>query len=314
MTVTEGIKAGTEIFGATAAALGSFDALHQGHMTIIGSAVDYAKKNGCLSLVQLFSYPESMDVKVINTIEKRIEILEKAGVDIVVIESFDDSFKNMSAEEFVAERVRRDYRAEAVFAGFNYRFGKGASGDTAYLASECGKYGIKTFITECVELDGCISSSRIREALRRGDTDFAAEMMGRPYTMRATVVHGRQLGRTMGFPTANTDLPSGTVVPAAGVYATRTVIDGRSYPAITNVGAKPTVGETKANAETHIIGFEGDLYGKRIELEFYKRLREICRFEDTDKLRGQLEKDVAAALEVFGERNKNAECRMQNDE
>lgn len=301
MTVIEGIKAEVEIFRGTAAALGSFDALHRGHMRIIGDTVRYAKENKLLSLVQLFSYPDSMGFKCINTIEKRVEILEKARVDIVVIESFDDSFKNMSAEEFVARRLHCGYRAEAVFAGFNYSFGRGAVGDTELLARECGRYGIKTFITDCVELNGCISSSRIREALRRGNTAFAAEMMGRPYAMSGTVVHGSQIGRTLGFPTANMDLLSGTVIPSAGVYATRTAIDGKSYAAITNVGAKPTVGERKQNAETYIIGFDGDLYGRRIEIEFYERLRGIRCFENTGELREQLEHDVNAALEVFGE-------------
>lgn len=291
MIIKEGrTLSGTE-FGRTAAALGSFDALHIGHTRIISAAVEYAKKNNLLSLVQLFSYPEGA-AEQINPIEKRTEILETLGVDIVVIERFDSEFKNMTAAEFVRRRLKDEYRAAAVFAGFNYRFGKNAAGNTEYLSRECGRYGIFAFVTECVELDGCVSSTRIREALRRGDAETAAEMMGRPFTLLLPVVHGRHFGRTIGFPTANMDLPKGTVVPAAGVYISGAVTGDMRYPAITNVGAKPTVGDCSRNIETHIIDFDGDLYGKTLEIEFYKRIRGIRDFGGADKLAEQLAEDM----------------------
>ncbi len=293
MIVTYGAELKDGEFGATAAALGSFDALHIGHTRIIGAAVSHAKKNGIRSLAQLFSYPEEMRVECVNTIEKRIELLDKMGVDIVVVERFDENFKNMTAAEFIKSRIIDEYGAKAVFAGFNYRFGKDAAGDTELLKRECTAHGVGVYIADCVMISGgCVSSSRIRAAIKNGDVAAAAEMMNRPYSLCGAVLHGKQIGRTIGFPTVNMDLPKNLALPAAGVYETGVRIGGTKYSAITNVGAKPTVHDSSANIETHIIGFEGNLYGKKIEVEFYEKLREIQSFGSIDGLRAQLESDI----------------------
>ena len=274
----------------TAAALGSFDALHKGHMSVIAATVDFAKKNGVLSLVQIFEKP-LYDEK-INSTEKKLSILESVGVDIVVIERFDEDFCKIDYKSFVADFLNERYHAVKVFAGENYRFGHLAEGDPVKLAEECKKYGIETHILPYVKNDdGIISSTIIRKLIREGNVKEAAELMSRPYEIEGTVVSGRGVGHTIGFPTANISLPNATVVPCDGVYLTRTILSGKEFYGITNVGAKPTLGDLSKNIETYILGAEEDLYGKNIKVEFLKRIRDTKKFDSIDELKRQLEED-----------------------
>ena len=285
----------------TSVALGSFDALHQGHTRLIKMAADIARGRGYTSLVQLFRIPpggynSQGALECVNTLEKRLSILESMGVDMVVIEDFDESFRKTGYKDFVAEYIDGKYNAAVVCAGYNYRFGFKAEGDTSSLVEECQKLGVDVHIQECVRLDRAISSSLIRETVRCGDMEKAARYMGRRFSLCGEVVKGRQLGRVMGFPTANINLPDGIVVPSEGVYKTYVVIDGIQYTGITNVGGKPTVNIRELNCETHIIGFDGDLYGRQIEIEFCSRIRNIQNFESIDELKMQLEKDLKKVM------------------
>ena len=195
---------------------------------------------------------------------------------------------------FIAEK----YNASVVCAGYNYRFGHKAQGDTGLLAEECKQFGIDVHIQDCVRLDMAVSSSVIRDMIRGGDVAMAAEYLGRPFSICGTVIEGRQLGRKMGFPTANMDLPQGIVIPKPGVYKTRTNINGEIYTCITNVGDKPTVRVSEQNCETHIIGFSGDLYGQNIEICFEKRLRDIVEFNNIEALKEQLNRDLKKVAEI----------------
>lgn len=273
----------------TAVALGSFDALHKGHVQVIGEANNFAKDNGLLSLVQLVEMPRLAER--VKTLEQRLDILESMGVDIVVIENFTEDFKAVGYKEFVARYLNGVYNAKAVFAGDNYRFGHLAEGDTHKLSKECKKYGIDVFIQPCVELEGVISSSRIRDLVKGGKMEKAFELMSRPYSIRGEVVHGRGIGRSMGFPTANIDIPKNMVIPKDGVYLSRVLFESQEFCGITNVGSKPTVDVSNKNIETYIAGYDGDLYGETIEIEFLKYLRGIRKFDSLEELKTQLEKD-----------------------
>lgn len=273
----------------TAVALGSFDALHKGHVRVIGEANNFAKDNGLLSLVQLVEMPRLTER--VKTLEQRLDILESMGVDIVVIENFTEDFKAVGYKEFVARYLNGVYNAKAVFAGDNYRFGHLAEGDTHKLSKECKKYGIDVFIQPCVELEGVISSSRIRDLVKSGKVEKAFELMARPYSIRGEVVHGREIGRSLGFPTANIDIPKDMVIPKDGVYLSRVLFESREFCGITNVGSKPTVDVSNKNIETYIAGYDGDLYGETIEIEFLKYLRGIKKFDSLEELKTQLEKD-----------------------
>ena len=275
----------------TAVALGSFDAIHKGHIKVISAAVCFAKENGLLSLVQIFENPGMKEA--LNSTSDRIEILKSLNVDIVVIEKFDEEFKSTSYSDFVRDYINARYNAAAVFAGQNYRFGYMAKGDSALLFEECLKYNIKANIINCLEIDGIVSSTKIRKFVKAGDMERVTQYMTRPYKVRGTVVHGREIGRKLGFPTANINLPEEKVVPKEGVYLTRVILgNGEIFFGITNVGKKPTVNITSANIETHISDFKGDIYGQEIEIEFLKRIRDIKKFDSIDLLKDQLKEDL----------------------
>lgn len=293
MIVTNSCELKQHIAKKTSVALGSFDAIHRGHIKVIGEAVAYAKENGLLSLVQIFDMLPDIkgERENVNTLSMRLEILEELGADIVVIEQFDKAFRETPYREFAVKYLKELYNAAAVFAGDNYRFGYCAEGDTDKLAAECDRLGIKAKIIRCVEQGGVISSTRIRECIKGGEVEKAAELMTRPYSVEGSVIHGRGVGNTIGFPTANIDLPQNRLLPNDGVYLTRVTVDGQCYMGITNIGAKPTVKVEKRNIETYISDYNGNLYGKEIRVEFLKRIRDIKRFDNLCQLREQLEKD-----------------------
>ncbi len=272
----------------TAVALGSFDALHKGHIYVIDKAVEYAKNHNLTALVQLVEIPSRLRI---NTFETRMRILEDMGVDVVVVEQFTDSFRKVDYKNFICEFLAEKYNAAAVFCGDDYRFGYMAEGDTCKLCDGCSKIGISVNVIPCIEIEGVVSSSVIREFIKAGDMEKAAEYMTRPYSVSGKVIHGRGLGRTLGFPTANISIPPDTVIPKTGVYVTRVWIEDNAFRGITNVGAKPTVEVDEVNIETYIWNFNGNLYGKTIQVDFLKRLRDIKKFDSLEALKAQLEED-----------------------
>ncbi|MBR5155458.1 MAG: bifunctional riboflavin kinase/FAD synthetase [Clostridia bacterium] len=284
----------------TAVALGSFDAIHKGHIAIISETIEFAKQNDMLSLVQLFEVPPAVicGAKAINSLEKRIGIIEELGADIVVVERFDEEFKSIEYTDFVKEYLSNRYNSGMVFAGNNYRFGHFAKGDAEKLIDECQKYSIGAKVLDCLSLDGVISSTRIREYIKNGEVDMAATLMTRPYSVTNEVVKGKALGRSIGFPTANMNIPQGLIMPKDGVYATRVKFEGKTFLGITNVGSKPTVGNEKRNIETYILDFQEEIYDKKIEVEFLKRLRDIKKFDNLDGLKNQLKKDREQMLKI----------------
>lgn len=278
----------------TAVALGDFDALHKGHIEIINEAVAYARENGILSAVYMFENSPKGNYH-INTPERRIEIVESLGVDICVLERFTEKYKNLTCEEFVSEYIKKRLCARAVFVGFNYRFGCGATGGVSTLASLCGEE-ILVDVHDCVKRDGeIISSSRIRHLISAGDMEEAKALTGRNFEISGRVKTGNQIGRKIGFPTANIEYPTLQLTPKEGVYITDVTVLGKTYRAITNVGEKPTVGEEHRNIETAILDFCDNIYGEIIKIEFLKYIRDIKKFETLDALSLQLESDAETA-------------------
>ncbi|MBR2453271.1 MAG: bifunctional riboflavin kinase/FAD synthetase [Clostridia bacterium] len=289
MIVVKSNELNNVITKKTAVALGSFDALHKGHLGVIGETVRYAKKNNLLSIVQLV---ERNDKDKVNALSKRLKILESMGVDVVVIEKFTPEFKAVSYEHFIEEFICKKYNAAAVFAGENYRFGFMAEGDAERLREICGEFNIGVFIVPYVmEGDKIISSSAIRRFVEKGEVEKARDYMSRPFSLSGEVIHSNGVGRKHGFPTANIRIPQELIVPKDGVYATRINVDGKIYQGLTNVGAKPTVKIDERNIETYILNFEGDLYGKKIEIEFLKRIRDTKKFDSLGELKKQIEED-----------------------
>ncbi len=207
----------------------------------------------------------------------------------------------MSPEEFVKNELCTRLSVRAVSAGYNYRFGKGAAGNADTLNALCAECGMQCEISDEVDFLGeSVSSSRIRALLKDGDVATANKLLTYPYYLRAEVVHGKELGRNLGLPTVNQIIGSEHAEMARGIYYTKTVIDGISYISVSNLGVRPTVENTEnVNLETHIIGFDGDLYGKEIKVEFHGKGRGEIRFDSVCTLRDEIMRDVERAKEFF---------------
>lgn len=283
----------------SAVALGDFDAMHKGHMEIISDMIGYAKENGVLSTVYMFASNPNKDGKSVNNLQKRLEILEKCGIDVCVVEEFTKEVKETSCLSFATEYIGNRINAKAVFVGFNYRFGKDAIGDTQALKELCKN--VEIYVKPCVTEENIpISSTAIKESIEKGEVEKAKAFMGRCFSIRGEVVKGKQIGRTIGFPTANVEYPSEIVIPKEGVYITQSKIGDNKYYSITNVGKKPTVSDETLNIETAVGDFSKDIYGEEIEIEFCRYIREIEKFDSLFGLKKQLEKDMERAREFFG--------------
>ena len=286
----------------SAVALGLFDGVHLGHRAVIGRAVSRGPQ--LLPVVFTFAYDSPKDATKpdfanILSPSRKEAILQKLGVQLVCEPLF-SAVRHLEPEVFFAEILQKRLKAAAIFCGEDYRFGKEAAGDTVLLRELCRKAGI-VFETAPAVLDEGkpISSTRIRRLLKEGRMEDAARLLGEPYAIDYPVSHGRQLGRKMGYPTINQLYPSGDLLPRNGVYVTLAVVGGKTYPAVTNIGVKPTLGGTDAPAaESTLLGFDGDLYGRKVPVSFYRFLRPEQKFPDVETLFRQVAEDARQA-ELF---------------
>lgn len=278
----------------TAVALGKFEGVHKGHMLLINKIISLAPK----SVVFTIKMP---DEKVINLDNERYDIFEKCGVDVVCECTFDERISKLTPEEFIKNILIERLGASFVVVGSDFRFGYKRSGNTDTLVKYSDYYGYKVIVFEKLKIDGqIVSTSAIRRFLDEGDVNKVDKYMGRPYSISGKVVSGKKLGRTIGFPTANIMPDALKRLPQAGAYETRVYIDGYDsyYKAITNVGNNPTVNKNigydffdEAIIETHLLDYDGDLYGKNITVEFIGFLRPEIKFESLEELKKQLEAD-----------------------
>lgn len=289
-------------FDKTAVALGTFDGVHIAHMKIIEKVKEYAVANNIKSGVHTFSeipanvMGKSVCTRLLSNNDKA-EIL--SDVDFVYMETFDESFYLKSPQEFV-KYLKENLKAEAVAAGYNYRFGKNAQGDVSVLKKLCKSEGIKVFVIDKSEQEGePVSSSRIRKLIGDGDVKTAGRLLGRPYFITGVVEKGFQNGRKMGFPTANLSYQEDMTIPKSGVYIGYCTVDGIRNRAIINVGNNPTFNGTKIKIECHLLDFNEYLYDKEIKVEFYDYLRDEIRFESKDLLQNQIKKDAETAERKF---------------
>lgn len=280
-------------------ALGTFDGVHIGHRRIIVAAKNQSTVQGTDTAVLIFS-SSPHGAGCILPLRDRLAEFKALGVNLAVVCDFDE-LKNQSPEDFFDEILVDTLDAKAVFAGYNYRFGAGAAGDTALLCRLSAACGIVCGITPCVEIDGAaVSSSRIRALLVQGDVAEANRLLGYTYYLRGEVLHGKRLGRTLGMPTINQTFDAGCVIPARGVYYTETEIDGVRFPSVSNVGVRPTVSsDGTVDLETHILDYDGDLYGKTVTVRFAARGRAETKFESAETLRDVVKGDIAAARAYF---------------
>ena len=280
----------------TAVTLGKFDSLHRGHFKLINNVIEYARIQNLKSVV--FSF--DMGKKALLTNEERREML-KDKVDCLIQCPFTDEIKHMEAEDFIKDVLADTLHAKIIIVGSDFRFGYKASGDVNTLAMYEEKYGYKLIVIEKEKYkDREISSTYIRELLDEGNLELANRLLGYTYSIKGVVEHGKQLGRTLGFPTMNIAPDKEKYTPKYGVYACNILINGELYHGIGNVGIKPTV--TKINkllVEVFVFGYNKDTYGENISVEFMSFERPEVKFDSVEKLKEQVDNDIAYGKEFF---------------
>ena len=283
-------------------ALGFFDGVHIGHGALLKRAAELAEELGALPSVMTFDIPPMKSVELITSPAERAAIIhEQYGIDDIILLHFDEELRKMRWNDFIL-MLREKYGAVCLVAGYDFRFGYMGEGDSEKLKTQCAALGLGSEIIGKVELCGeAVTSTRIRELIAQGDLEKAAEYLGHPFSISGRVAHGRRIGHALGAPTVNLTPPMGKLLPARGVYASRTVLDsGEAFCGITNVGVRPTVSDSGiVSIETHLFDFDADLYGREIKVEFLKFLRGERRFSDISELRAQIELDGAAAQKYF---------------
>ncbi len=278
-----------------ALALGMFDGVHLGHRRVISETLS---QKGLLSAALTFKTNEQKPLKKQNqpyimTFENRVNMLCSMGLDMLFALNFDE-IKQLSAEEFVKDILSLTLNAKIVCCGEDFRFGKNASGDINTLKELCKPLGIEVrVVPKLMDSNLPISSTRIRKYLKDGDIKAANRLLGYCYYIKGEVIYGNRLGRTINCPTVNQKISPNICQLKFGVYASYAIINGKKYPAITNIGVKPTVNEgNKPLAETHIIGIDKDLYGDIIRIELFDFIREEKRFGSFEELAGQILSDI----------------------
>lgn len=296
--------------------IGNFDGVHLGHQEIFRRVKEESERTGGPACVHTFRpHPQEVlrpgvSVKLLNTYDEKLEIIESLGIDVAVEEPFSQEFFTLSAREFFQKVILHGFKARSLFVGHDFAFGKNREGHLGLLEQLCRESGVKLTVIPQLSVDGhAVSSTAIRKLLQEGKVAQAAKFMGRPFFYRGSVVKGDQRGRLLGFPTANLRLESKLALPH-GVYATWATVKrggaSEKYPSVTNLGVRPTFtpteGELQVVVETHLILPEGqslDLYGETLEVQFVDRFRDEKKFSSIDELKAQIFRDREQAKEYF---------------
>ncbi len=282
----------------TAVAIGLFDGIHEGHIALID---DIKGRKDMRSLVYTFdTKPNHTFYKNIYTDEEKQAIFSSLGIDMLYRQPFTPEFSNTSKEAFL-EWVVRKLNAKHITVGFDFRFGKNAEGTAEYLRTQAERFGYTVRVVPEVKCcEGKVSSTLIRKHIERGEMERVTDLLGRFYFIDGKIEKGKHLGSSIGFPTANISTENEKLLPKYGVYATIVQIDGKCYPAVTNVGIKPTVSNSGIpNIETFIFHFSGDVYNEEIRVSFVSFIRGETTFPDVDALRRQIASDARAAQKML---------------
>lgn len=287
-------------------ALGYFDGVHMGHGGLLQKARQLADELQLTAAAVTFdTHPSQLltgkSEPLLTGQRDREKLMERHyGITDVLTLHFDESMMNMSWQDF-ARMLMDCYNAEALVCGHDFRCGKRGEGNAEKLRDFCREHGLTFSVIPEIKLEGkTVSSTYVRSLVEAGEMETAVRFLGHPHVLTGTVEKGHQLGRTLGIPTANVAFPQGLVVPASGVYATKVLIDEKQYLAVTNVGTHPTVNQRSAPwAEPWILDFDGDIYGKEIEIQFFHRLRAERKFPTLDALAEEIRKNAEQTREYF---------------
>lgn len=284
----------------TVVTFGKFDGIHKGHKILIEEAKKIAVREGVKVVLCTFDMSEWLQCKIpqISLADERCRICENLGVDVLLEYPFSDDMAAMEPEEFVIDFIADRLSAKYVVVGTDWKFGKNRSGNVDILSSLQEKYGYKAVIMDKFMVENReISSTWIREEISNGNMEKAAELLGYPYSISGKVLHGNQIGRTIGFPTINFEPEEDKILPPYGAYVSEVVVDGVRYKAVTNVGMKPTVeGNRSLTVETHILNFDKDVYDEFLEVSLLHFIRPETKFESFEALKKQLQSDVENSL------------------
>jgi len=291
-----------------AVAIGVFDGVHWGHRGIFEQLVRVAGIHRIPSTALTFDkHPTeilapSRAPLYITSLDQRIELIESLGVEEVVVAEFNYQLAHLTREDFVKEILVDILQAKQIVVGSNFRFGRNREGDIRYLNEMADENGFEITVVPSVIVDGGpASSTRIRSLISRGEVTRAAKLLGRLFALRGTVVMGEQVGRKMGFPTANLVTAERQLIPAKGVYAVESIISGTTYPGVCNIGNRPTFSGRRETIEVHFSNFSGDIYGKTLDVTFCRRLRDEIKFDSPEKLVEQIKLDIEKSQEAqFG--------------
>jgi len=288
----------------TVLTLGTFDGVHIGHRKILEKVTQNTENSEYESLVlTFFPHPRMVlqgqsDVKLLNTISEKIDLLEKIGIQNLVIHPFDESFSRLTAEEFVKDVLVDQFHIQKIIIGHDHRFGKNRTANIDDLVTFGKQYNFEVEQISVQEIkDVSISSTKIRKALTEGNMALANEYLGYDYFLTGTILKGKQLGRTIGFPTANLQIEEDyKLIPRNGAYVVKSTINQKTVFGMMNIGFNPTLGEGKLSIEIHYFDFDADLYDQKIAVSLLAYLRPEQKFDSVTLLKKQLEKDMDAAF------------------
>lgn len=286
--------------------IGTFDGVHTGHRKIIGKLKDAAQKIEGESAILTFNphprtvlFPDSNQV-CLNTNEEKAELLRQTGIDNLIVHPFTREFSLLSSDQFIRDYLVKQLNTKYLVVGFDHHFGKDRQGNFASLKETGDELGFQVEEISVEESDNHkISSTRIRQALLDGNVKVANDLLGYEYMISGTVVKGKQLGRTIGYPTANIFHENGKLIPKNGVYAVSVVHSGQTYNGMMNIGTRPTVNGTDRSVEVNIFDFSKDIYGEKIRVHMVDRLRDEKKFDGIENLKLQIAEDAIRSAEIL---------------
>jgi riboflavin kinase/FMN adenylyltransferase len=307
MKIYEGLEGFTPVRNAVVTS-GTFDGVHLGHQKILKRIREIARSiQGETVLItfwphpRLVLYPDEHKLRLLSTFEEKTKLLRQFGIDHLITIPFTQEFSRLTSEEFIRKVLIDSIHTRKLVIGYDHRFGKNREGSFEYLKSNSHTFGfeLEEISRQDVE-EIAVSSTKIRKALESGDVKTAESCLGRPYELNGLVIKGQQIGRSIGFPTANIHIPNDyKLIPKDGVYAVEASVDGTLYKAMLNIGNRPTVDGTKKTVEANLFDFQGDLYDKQITVYFREFLREERKFDSLEALKDQLIQDQRSAKSLL---------------
>ncbi len=293
----------------TIVTIGTFDGVHLGHQKILERLKELKEKTGLKTVVLTFEphprkvlFPEQKDLKLLTLIDEKLHLLEKYGVDVTVVYPFSKRFSELSSDYYIEEILLRSLKVKYLVIGYDHKFGKNRSGDISTLKKLAPTHNFSVEEISAKDVDHiAISSSKIRKAIEEGHLELASEFLGHTFSLEGVVVKGKQLGRELGYPTANIR-PEGEekIIPKIGVYFVEVVIDKTDYYGMMSIGLNPTTdNDNQVKLEVNIFDFEGDIYDRSIRINFLKRLRDEKKFANLTELKQAIEKDKETCMHLI---------------